>query len=483
MAYKHGVYTNEVASSIIPSVSTEAAVPVIFGTAPLHLATDAAKVNYPVLCSTYAEAVAAFGYSDDWESYTLCEAIYTMFALYGVSPIILVNVLDPDEHKTSVSNAEVTITDGEATITDPVILDTLVVMSETDGNALTSGTDYEAAYNDDGELIITVLDDGALADATTCYISYDALDPTAVTSDDIIGGVSTTTGEYKGLEVLDNVYPITGQVPGAIAAPGWADDPEVVSVMKTKCTGINEHFQCIAIADIPTDEVTKYTDVYSWKNDNNFVDENLVVCWPMVQNGDTIYHLSTHVLGVMGTVDADNDDIPYESPSNKSVEITGACLEDGTEVVLGNVQANLLNSYGIVTVSNFNGGWVLWGNRTSAYPSNTDVKDSFICSRRMIAYMSKTFILTYWAKVDKPITKRLIQTIVDSENIRINGLVAAGALLGGELQFNEDDNPTTDLMDGIIQFHLMLGLTSPARDIECDIEYDPSYFSTLWESE
>lgn len=106
MAYKHGVYTSEAATSIISPVNTTAGLPVIYGTAPVHLATDRAEVNKPTLCHTYAEAVAAFGYSDDWKNFTLCEAIYSYFTLYGVSPVVLVNVLDPDTHKKEVGPTE-----------------------------------------------------------------------------------------------------------------------------------------------------------------------------------------------------------------------------------------------------------------------------------------------------------------------------------------------------------------------------------------
>ena len=52
---------------------------------------------------TYAEAVAQFGYSDDWEKYTLCEFIYSQFALFAMSPCVLINVLDPAKHKETVA--------------------------------------------------------------------------------------------------------------------------------------------------------------------------------------------------------------------------------------------------------------------------------------------------------------------------------------------------------------------------------------------
>ncbi len=479
MSYKHGVYVSELPTSIVPAVNTTAGLPVIFGTAPVHLASDPAAANRPTLCYSYAEAVAAFGYSADWETYTLCEAIYSQFALYGYGPVVLVNVLDPKTHKAA-KTATVTITDGEAAVEDAVLLDTLVVKTAAEGATCVADTDYTAAYDDDGVLILTILEGGALAKAKNAYVSYDALDASAVTYSDIIGGIDTATGDAKGLECLNQVFPLTGLVPGLVLAPGYSEIPAVESVMKAKAGNINEHFKAMCLVDIPTDTVKKYTDVSSWKNTNNYVAENEIVCWPMVRNGDAIFHMSVHLLGVMASVDAANDDIPFESPSNKSMNIQGLCLTDGTEVILGPENANYLNSQGVVTALNFIGGWKAWGNRTGCYPSNTDAKDAFISIKRMFYWHAQTFIQTYWVKVDKPITKRLIQTIVDSENIRLNSYVASGALLGARVEFREDENATTNLLDGIIKFHTYFTPPTPAREIENVIEYDPDYFSTLF---
>lgn len=129
--------------------------------------------------------------------------------------------------------------------------------------------------------------------------------------------------------------------------------------MVAKAGNINSHFQASVFCDIPANEegATKYTDVSLWKNKNNYVNVDQVACWPMVKNGDTIYHMSTHLLGVCAQVDSANDDIPYESPSNKTAQITGTCLADGTEVILGPEQAEYLNGQGIITCLNFIGGW------------------------------------------------------------------------------------------------------------------------------
>ena len=68
MAYKHGVYNTEQATSLTVPIQGSAGLQVIFGTAPIHLAKDpAAAVNTPKLVYSYKEAVEAVGYSDDFE--------------------------------------------------------------------------------------------------------------------------------------------------------------------------------------------------------------------------------------------------------------------------------------------------------------------------------------------------------------------------------------------------------------------------------
>lgn len=174
---------------------------------------------------------------------------------------------------------------------------------------------------------------------------------------------------------------------------------------------------------------------------------------------------------------------PVHLASDRSVAALGYSddWEKYTLCELGPDEAAYLNGQGVVTALNFIGGWKAWGNRTACYPSNTDPKDAFIPLRRMFNWHASTFIQTYWVKVDKPINKRLINAIVDSENIRLNGLVAQGVLLGGRIEFLEEENATTDLLDGIITFHTYITPPTPARVIEDTIEYDPDYFSALFE--
>jgi len=480
MAYKHGVYVSEVPTSIIPPVRTTAGLPFVVGTAPINL-SDKTNVNKPVLCYSYQEAVEAFGYSEDWESYTLCEFVYSHFALFNVAPVVLVNVLDPTVHKGSVDKEEHTFAADAPAVTlskQGVLLDSVVVKSEGGTTSYVLDTDYTVGFDENGNAVITRLEGGAIGEVSPIEATYDYIDPTMVDSDDIIGGVDTITGNYEGLELLDKVFPTFGLVPGMVLAPGWSHDPEVAAVMTAKASNINAHFKCIALVDVP-EEVEKYSDVSEWKNQNNFIYERQVVCWPKIKLGTKEFHLSTQLAGVMCKVDSQNDDVPYVSPSNKSIQANGA-VANGKEVALGPEQAAYLNGQGVVTALNFIGGWRAWGNRTGAYPSMTDVKDTFIPIRRMFDWIGNTLVLTFWQKVDYPITRRLVETIVDSANIWLNGLAARQFILGGRVEFNRDENPTTDLIDGIIRFHVYVTPPAPAREIDFIVEYDPQYLETLF---
>ena len=303
-------------------------------------------------------------------------------------------------------------------------------------------------------------------------------DPTKVASADIIGGIDTGTGKKTGLELISEVFPRFRLVVGSVVAPKFSTDPTVAVTMGTKASLINKHFKAQAIVDIP-ETVTKYSDVPAYKTTNNLVDEHVIVCWPKLKYGDTTHWMSSHLAALMSNIDGQYDDVPYKSPSNENYAAIGACVGDD-EVFLSPDEAALLNGQGVVTALNFIGGWKCWGNRTACYPGTTDVKDAFISIRRTFNWISNTLILSSWQTLDSPIRKRLVDTVVDTFNIWLNGLTAREIILGGRVAFLEEENPTTDVMDGIVRWHLWVTPPSPARQMEFVVEYDPSYIKGLF---
>lgn len=308
-----------------------------------------------------------------------------------------------------------------------------------------------------------------------------APDPLKVTSADIIGGVDASSMKKTGLELINEVFPRFRLVPGNILSPKFSEDPTVALMMAAKTTNINSLFRCIALADVSPDEVENYTQVAGYKNQNNLSNTGLVCCWPHVGLGGKVYHISSHQVGIQAVQDEANGGVPYVSPSNKSINITRALGKGNKELWLGLDELNeTMNAQGIVTVSNFDGGWKLWGNRTSVYPSNTDPKDSFISIRRFFNWYQATFILTYFSKVDNPLNRRQIQTILDSEQIRLDGYTSQEMILGGSITFEGEYNPLTDLLDGIARFKISITPPPPNRVIEGIFEFDPNNLNNLF---
>lgn len=346
------------------------------------------------------------------------------------------------------------------------------------------GTDYEV---NTATGILTWLNTGSIGKNEQVAINFSYADVSKVSISDIIGGINAE-GDPLGLELVDSVFPQFRLVPGSILCPKYGEDPNVAVVMAAKSHDINGLFQCIAITDIPSDGtsggITKYTEVPAYKQNNNLSDEHLIVCWPKVRLANNVYGLASHLTGLMSKTDHDNGDIPYASASNKLLTCTSIGLIDKNgewkELSLGHEKVNYLNGQGIFSALNWTGGLRTWGGRMSCYPFNTDPKDCQEPIRRMFNWYQNTFILTYFQKVDAPMTKRLIQTILRSENIRLEGYTSREIILGGHITFEENENPLVDLIDGILRFHLYFTPPPAAREIECAFEFDVENLSALF---
>lgn len=479
MTYKHGVTIIEQPTSVLAPTEAMSGIPFAVGTAPVNLASTAAPVNTPVLAYTYAEAVAALGYSDDWKNYTLCELIYSHFVLYQKAPLIMVNVLDSTVHKTTVPPEAVTVNNRAVTLTsEGILLPTLTVKSSDGTSTYVTGVDFTAAFNDNGHVVISVKAGGNIsANVAQLSVGYDRINPSAVDVVDVIGGL-TSSGEYTGFELINQVYPRFGILPDLLLAPRWSHFPSVAAVMRAKASNINGNFKAMALTDI--DPAQAYSDAGTWKSENSYNGTLQIASYPMLTMGDKQYHFSTQLAGLIAATDANYGGVPFVSPSNKALQADGTALSNGTSLYLGIDQVSYMNSLGIMTALNLGtSGWKAWGNNTGSFPGTTDPKDSFIPARRMFNWIGNSLILTYMQKVDDPMNKRLIAAVTDSVNIWLNGLVASGALLGGRVEFNASENQATDLMSGKITFHLYITPPGPAQEISFLLEYDTTYLAAL----
>lgn len=467
MAYLHRIDTEEVASQVVTPQEADAGLQVIFGLAPVNM-SDNPTVNTPVLVSSYAEAVAAFGFCYDFENYTISQAIDANFNVFSNAPLVIVNVLDPAKHTKSYENSEVLVVSGVATVEDVGILkDGLAVKNGS--AALTESTDYILGFSTEGYLEITLTD----ASITSVAVSGKQLDPSQITKTDIIGGYNVSTGAYTGLEALTLVYPKLGVVPGIVLAPEWSKDPEVAAAMAAKTKEINGVFEAMFAVDLDTDKYKTYTAAAGARDDMAITSRDGVIVWPKKKLGTKVYDGSVVWAAATCATDGDNSNVPKKSPSNVATNMSAAILADGTEVYLDNTQAAVLNAAGIVTFINDN-GWKVWGNNTAAYPGTTTTEDRWIACRRMMNWYRAHFILTFNANVDDPTNYRLIEAVVDAENQYLNSLTTAGHIAGGNISFREDDNPIEQILDGWIIFYTNIAFWTPAEHITNKIAFDPT---------
>lgn len=478
MALNLGVHVRQQATAVSTPVLADVSIPFVVGAAPAHSASDPAKANVPVLCTSWDEAVQQLGFSYDWKSYPLCEFMYSHFKLYGRQPAVFCNVLDSTKSSmkdTAASDGQepIQVTDHQAAIPFAAIASTIVVGTEVGAESpLELDEDYSILYDEDADIcVVELLDAGEHYEEAQLYIKYSTVKPDAVEKTDIV----------EGLSVIDSCMSSVGLIPDLICAPGWSHDSVVAAVMATKADGVNGLFGAKALIDADTGAtgVRKYSDLMPWKNKNNIVDDNQILCWPMPKLGDYKFHMSTQLAGLMATVDTDNGGVPYESPSNKNFKMDGLCLEDGTEINLTFEQTNIIAGYGIVTALNFMSmGWTARNNYTACYPGNTDVKDQFIPVSRMFDYVGNTLIRTFWSKLDKPMNLRLLDNIQDTCNIWLNGLVSQEYLLGARVELKGSENPVTSLLAGIISFHIYLTPPVPAQEIHFVLEFDVDYLTS-----
>lgn len=481
MAYKHGVYVSEQDTSLTAPVSGTAGLQVIVGTAPINLADDPnAAVNTPILVNSFAEAKAAVGYSDDFDSFTLCQSIDASFRVFATAPVVLINVLDPAKHKKDITESTITVNAKQAVLAETgVLLSTLTVKDGTTSTeAYVNGTDYVATFDDYGHVVITMLATGTGAAATSLKVTAKAIDPSAVTAVDIVGGVNAS-GVETGLEIIRQIYPKLGVTAGIILAPGWSQNATVSAAIQGKTTGINGCFSASCVVDVDSSSggATKYSDVKTAKEAQGLTSPHCYAVWPKFKVGSKTYWASAIAGALISSTDASNGDVPSLSPSNKAMAVTATVLADGSSVLLDQEQANAVNAVGVATALNMN-GFRLWGNNSAAYPATSDPKDRWFCVRRFFDWRANSLILTYFGKVDSPANYRLIENIVDSENLVGNGYVNRGFCAGYRVAFNEEENPTTAIRGGTILFHIYMAPYTPAEDIEFLLEFDPTALET-----
>lgn len=488
--YKHGAYG--VIQAVGSRVADESQGAIVYvGTSPVHNVEGGANnVNKPIVVNNIAEARKYFGYSDEWDKYTLCEAMHVHLENKGVGPLVFINVLNPTTHKASdAGTVSKTPENGRVTIpaAQDIILDSVVVKS--DNTTKIKGTDYAIAYNIEKKTItISELTAGALG-TSALTITYNTVDASAVTAADVIG-TSDGLGLNTGIFAIKNVYQLTGYIPAYLAAPGFSSVPAVHAAMYQNSVKVNGHWDVYMFVDLPimnSETPLTLDTAKTYKNGNGYTKENETVFFPLAQGTDgKIYHLSVLAAANFQELLLSQDGIPYKTASNTDCSIienlylgasnTGRVYDDS-------IINEKLNKNGIASAAYVGGRWAIWGCHSADYDQdNGDQINVAETNRMMLYYISNDFQHRRTPDVDKPMTANDLQTIIAEEQTRVDALLNIGALTRGVVTLNADAQARSDIMNGDYSFLFDITTTPLAKSLTAIVNWTDEGFVTYFES-
>jgi len=322
--------------------------------------------------------------------------------------------------------------------------------------------------------------------STSISADYDRFDPTTVGAVEIIGDIDGLTNERTGLKLLRMAYNTFGFRAKLIICPGFSTLASVSAEMGVLASQVKAMY----IVDGP-EGATPATIITSrgpaGTLNLNTSDPRFIPAFPMVKafdlatETDELRPFSQYLAGVIAATD-NNDIASYAaSPSNKEIKgITGVEQLLQWELQDTSSEANLLNEVGVVCIiTGFGLGFRVWGNRSAAFPSNTD-PENFISVRRTADILHESVELATIQFVDKPITRAIIDSIIATVEGFMRTLEGNGRLLpGSTCTFDEADNPATEIAAGHLTFNLNFMPPTPAERITYKSFIDISLLSQL----
>lgn len=353
----------------------------------------------------------------------------------------------------------------------PVNIPTLILGSRSeavkifgDNQAYSIPKALDGIFDQTGAMVVVI----NVADPdNSAHKTSGVLDPTKITLGDIVGGVDSETGKYKGVSALLAAQSEVGVQPRILIAPGFThqtpldeDDEPVANPVVSELLGIAESLRAVIIADCPntndTDAVNYREDwgsariypVYPWVKVLNPVDSSIVPEPP-----------SARVAGLIAK--SDNDRGFWWSPSNMVINgIVG--ISKPIDFALGdaNSKANFLNENDIATIIQQD-GFRLWGNRTTS----ADAKWMFLQTRRTADMINDSLLKAHMWAVDRNITKTYIEDVLEGINNYLRYLKSIGAIIGGVAFADPALNTPDQIALGKVSFDFDFTPPYPAEHI------------------
>ncbi|MFZ1538632.1 MAG: phage tail sheath subtilisin-like domain-containing protein, partial [Chromatiaceae bacterium] len=411
----------------------------------------------------------------DRGGFTLPWALDAIFD-QGNGPIVLaVNVLDPATHVTAVTNEVLTLSAaGQVSLAHPQV-SALVIKSSDGATTRALGTDYTV---DAASGVVTKVAGLVTGDKA----SYNWLDPSQITSADIIGAVDAA-GERTALQSFLDTYQELGFYPKLLITPGYSTADAVATELQVLATKL----RAMALIDAPIG--TTVQDAITGRGpageiNFNYSGDRMILCYPHVKKYDPstdtelLRPMSPFLAGRFGATDQAKG--YWWSASNQEIlGITGVEIKLTSMINDPTTETNLLNEAGIVTLFNsFGTGIRTWGNRSAAWPVLTHPRN-FINIRRTADVIHESIEYSMMQFLDAPISDALIDAITESVNMFLRTLIMRGALIDGKCFWDKAKNPYTEIALGHLTFDIQFMPPPPLERISFESFIDIKMLQAL----
>lgn len=442
--FLHGVETVEIEKGPRPIVTVKTAIVGLIGTAP------AGEVNQPVVVKNEQDA-AQFG--PQLADYTIPQALDAIFD-QGAGTVIVINVLDPETHVDSITDESVTFNSStdKASLSKGAVSN--VVVKSTDGNTTyVLDTDYKITDALTGDL--ERIPAGNIPAGGEVHVSFDHLDPTAVTSTEINGTVSVG-GVRSGMKALEDTYNLFGYFAKILIAPVFCTQ----SAVSVELIAMAHKLRAMALIDAPIG--TTVSEAVAGRGPSGAINFNTssdraILCYPHLKVIDArtgVERLEPYSQRLAGAIcRRDVEQGYWWSPSNLEIlGVVGAERSISAMINDPQTEANQLNEVGIVTVFNsFGSGLRTWGNRSAAWPSVTHPRN-FIAVRRTADIRQESVEYAQLQFMDYPVNNALIDAVLESANQFSRIQQGRGAVISGEFTFDPAKNPSTKIALGHLTY-------------------------------
>lgn len=301
------------------------------------------------------------------------------------------------------------------------------------------------------------------------------LDPTKITTADIVGGTNTD-GTYRGVQCLVAAQSECGVQPRILIAPGFTHQrgEDAANPVAAELKNIADRLRAVVIADCPNS--TK-EDAVKYRKDLSSSRVYCVYPWVKVYKGETLVEepASGRIAGIIAK--SDNERGFWWSPSN--CEINGiAGISKPIDFTLGDTVcvANYLNENDIATIIQQD-GFRLWGNHTTS----TDAKWRFLGVRRTADMINDSLLRAHLWAVDRNITKTYCADVCEGVNTYLRYLKNIGAIIGGECWVDAALNTADQIQQGKIVFDFDFTPPYPAEHITFRSRMVDTYLEEIFE--